>query len=240
MDKITPKQKDVLILTLLIIALVAVNYGWIDDALSNFLNTSEQVHVDRIIDGDTIESNSTSIRLLGINSPERGEYFYEEAGEFLEQEILNQTVYLKYGKERYDKYQRVLAYVFLENININLRLVENGYANYYFPSGKDQYYNQFIEAWENCIDKNINLCKASQHICAQCISINKNNIINNCNFQCNISNWKIKAEGRKTFVFSDEILLGGEEVSFELELTDTGDTIFLRDDAGCLVAWESY
>jgi len=161
-----PKQKDVLVLALLIIALVVINYGWLDDALSNFLNTSEQVHVDRIIDGDTIESNSTSIRLLGINSPERGEYFYEEAKEFLEQEILNKTVNLKYGKERYDKYQRVLAYVFLDNQNINLLLVENGLANIYFPSGKDQYYNQFFEAWEDCINSQVNLCEPSQHVCA--------------------------------------------------------------------------
>lgn len=236
----TIKQKDVLVLVLLIIVLVAVNYGWLDDSLSNFLNTGEQVHVDRIIDGDTIESNSTSIRLLGINTPERGEYFYEEAKEFLEQEILNKTVNLKYGKERYDKYQRVLAYIFLDNTNINLLLVENGLANIYFPSGKDQYYNQFIEAWEDCINNNVNLCEASQHICAQCISINKNNIINNCNFQCNISNWKIKTEGRDNIIFQKEILESQEEISFELELTETGDTLFLRDTKGRLVVWESY
>lgn len=235
-----PKQKDVLVLALLIIALVIINYGWLDDALSNFLNTSEQVHVDRIIDGDTIESNKTSIRLLGINTPERGEYFYEEAKEFLEQEILNKTVALKYGKERYDKYQRVLAYVFLDNTNINLLLVENGLANIYFPSGKDQYYNQFFEAWEDCINSQVNLCEPSQHVCAQCISINTNSIINNCNFSCDISNWKIKGEGRDVFVFSEEILESGEETSFELELTETGDTIFLRDNEGKLVIWESY
>lgn len=233
------KQKDVLVLVLLIIALVAVNYSWLDDALDNFLNTYEQVHVDRIIDGDTIESNSTSIRLLGINTPERGEYFYEEAKEFLEQEILNKTVALKYGKERYDKYERVLAYIFFNNQNINLLLVEEGYANIYFPSGKDQYYNQFIEAWEDCIDKNVNLCEASQHVCAQCISINKNNIINNCGFSCDIIDWRIKAEGRQNIIFS-EVLESSEELGFELELTPEGDTLFLRDDAGGLVVWESY
>ena len=236
---ITLKQKDVLVLALLIIALVVINYGWLDDALSNFLNTSEQVHVDRIIDGDTIESNSTSIRLLGINSPERGEFYYEEGKEFLENEILNQTVALKYGKERYDKYQRVLAYVFLDNTNINLLLVENGLANIYFPSGKDQYYNQFQNAWEDCINNHVNLCQASVNQCAQCIKIiSKNSIINTCNFQCNLEGWKIKAEGRQNIIFS-EVLESQEETSFELELTETGDTLFLRDDAGKLVIWES-
>ena len=115
-----PKKKDVIILILLILVLFVINYGFLNDAFEKFLNTSEKVHVDRIIDGDTIESNSTSIRLLGINTPERGELYFEEAKEFLEEEILNKTVTLKYGKDRRDKYNRTLAYVFLDNININI------------------------------------------------------------------------------------------------------------------------
>ena len=235
-----PKQKDVLVLALLIIALVIINYSWLDNALNNFLNTYEQVHVDRIIDGDTIESNKTSIRLLGINTPERGELYYEEAKEFLEQEIFNKTVNLKYGKERYDKYQRVLAYIFLNNTNINLKIVENGFANIYFPSGKDQYYNQFASAWEECIENNVNLCQASINQCAQCIEItSKDTIINTCSFSCDITGWKIKGEGRQDFIFEESLGIG-EETDFEINLTDTGDTLFLRDDEGRLVVWESY
>ena len=157
----------------------------------------------------------------------------------MENEIFNKTVNLKYGKERYDKYQRVLAYIFLDNTNINLKIVENGLANIYFPSGKDQHYQEFQNAWEDCIDNQVNLCEPSQHVCAQCISINKNNIINNCNFQCNITNWRIKGEGRENIIFS-EVLESQEETSFELELTETGDTLFLRDDIGKLVVWEDY
>jgi len=236
---ITSKQKDVLVLALLIIALVIINYGWLDNALNNFLNTYEQVHVDRIIDGDTIESNKTSIRLLGINTPERGEFYYEEAKEFLEQEIFNKTVGLKYGKERYDKYQRVLAYVFLDNTNINLKLIENGLANIYFPSGKDQYYQEFQNAWEDCIEKNVNLCEASVDICAECVNIDNSSgfIVNNCDFECNIINWEIKGEGREKFIFN-ETLSSGQEAGFELDLTETGDTVFLRDGEGRLVAWK--
>ncbi len=235
----TPKQKDIGILALLIIVLVAVNYGWINNALSNFLNIYEPVHVDRIIDGDTIESNKTSIRLLGINAPERGEYFYEEAKEFLEELILNQTVYLKYGKEKYDKYGRTLAYIYINRENINLKLIENGYANYYFPSGKDQYYKEFKNAWDVCIKNQINLCEPSTHICSQCIEIkNSDTIINNCNFSCDINEWKIKTEGRNKFVFN-KTLQPDEEAGFELELADFGKSLFLRDDEERLVEWQS-
>jgi len=259
----TPKQKDVLVLVLLIIALVTINYGWLDNALNNFLNTYEQIHVDRIIDGDTIESNSTSIRLLGINARERGELYYEEAKEFLENEILNKTVGLEYGKEHYDKYHRVLAYVFLDNRNINLKIIENGYANIYFPSGKDRYYNQFKQAWEDCIDKNINLCEKSVDKCADCIELKEFGIkeqkvvlFNNCGFSCDLTAWELKGEGRKKFVFGNYILDGnnnveiivGEGVNSRNQLywpgedyvwTASGDTIFLRDKEGKLVVWES-
>lgn len=234
------KRKEVIVLILLIIAIFSINYPSLNNLLENFLNIGGEVHVDRIIDGDTIESNSTSIRLLGINSPERGEFYYNEAKEFLEEEILNKTVGLKYGKERYDKYDRILAYVFLDNTNINVKIIENGFANYYFPSGKDKYSNALVSAWESCIENQINLCEPSQHFCSECISINPDNITNTCGFDCNISGWQIKGEGRKDFIFSDEILSSGEEISFELELTETGDTLFLRDSERKLVIWEEY
>lgn len=260
----TSKQKDVLVLALLIIALVIINYGWLDNAVNNFLHTYEQVHVDRIIDGDTIESNKTSIRLLGINTPERGELYYEEAKEFLENLVLNKTVNLKYGKERYDKYQRVLAYIFLDNTNINLKIIENGLANIYFPSGKDQHYNEFKNAWEDCIDKNVNLCEKSVDKCADCIGLEEFSdkeqkvvLANNCGFSCDLTAWEIKNEGRKKFVFNNYILesnnnieiIVGEGVDSRTQLywssedyvwTETGDTIFLRDDEGKLVLWGSY
>ena len=43
-----------------------------------------KARVRRVIDGDTIVAESRSIRLLGINTPERGEEYYLEAKEFLE------------------------------------------------------------------------------------------------------------------------------------------------------------
>ena len=40
--------------------------------------------VTRIIDGDTIEVGNNTVRLLGINSPEKGEIGYNEAKAFLQ------------------------------------------------------------------------------------------------------------------------------------------------------------
>ena len=235
------RKKDIKILIVLLIALLILNYPFLDDKLKSFLNVKEQIHVDRIIDGDTIESNETSIRLLGINTPERGELYYNEAKTFLESKIFNKTVSLEFGKERYDKYNRTLAYVFLDNKNINIKLVENGFANYYFPAGKDRHYPEFVQAWEMCINNNINLCEKSTNSCASCINLKDSKTLKNiCSFECDISGWKIKAEGRNNTIFQGKILGSGEEIPFKLELTETGDTIFLWDDKGKLVVWKSY
>ena len=47
--KITPKQRDVGILVLLIIILIIINYSWLDDKLENFLNVYEQVPLDWVV-----------------------------------------------------------------------------------------------------------------------------------------------------------------------------------------------
>jgi len=263
-ENMNSKYKDSYFLIALIFVLFILNYSFIDRELINFFNSEEEIFVDRIIDGDTIESNHTSIRLLGINAPEKGELYSEEAKEFLGSEILNKTVVLKFNKEREDLYGRTLAYIFLDNQNINLKLVENGLANPYFPSGKDKYYNSFANAWKSCINKDLNLCKKSTDDCSSCIKLNELNakedkivLYNSCDFSCKITNWTIKDEGRKKFVFpefnlnadKEVIILIGDGTNSDSKLywknetyvlTSTGDTIFLRDDAGGLVLWKNY
>ena len=199
-----------------------------------------------------------------MNTPERGELYYSEAKEFLEELVLNKTIRLEFGKEKYDRYNRILAYLSLNGENINLKLVEEGFANFYFPSGKDIHYGKFIEAWNICIENNKNLCEKSKNVCSECIELkefNHNNqeivFYNQCNFSCDLTNWNIKDEGRKNFFFPTLILESKNQVKIivknELDdnknlfwrdenyvWTSTGDTLFLRDPEGKLVLWESY
>lgn len=234
------KKKQIFILIILVVVLIFINYDFLDRQLENFLDESEYVHVTRIIDGDTIEiDNNESIRLLGINTPERKEKYYEEAKEFLENLILNKTIKLEFTNDRYDKYGRVLAYIFLENENINVKIVESGFANYYFYSGRDKYSDDLEEAWNECIDNNRNLCEKSDNICSPCIEVNTNYITNTCSSLCDISGWEIKGEGREKFIFNQTIS-PNEMAGFELDTTDSGGTLFLRDDDGKLVEWGDY
>jgi len=259
-----PKKKETLFLIFLIILLFAINYPFLDRALEKFLIEDRVVFVERVIDGDTIVSGNNSIRLLGINSPERGQEYYEEAKVFLNDLVLNKTVRLEFGREKKDRYGRILAYVFLEGENIDLKLVEEGFANIYFPSGRDIHYKDFKDTWKECIESEKNLCEASEDKCKDCLILSEFNIkeqkviINNqCSFSCDLTNWNIKDEGRKIFVFPEFILeknrdveirvgdgINTEKILFwereDYVWTESGDTLFLRDKEGKLVLWESY
>ncbi len=242
MNRLKGKKRQIFILIILLAFLVLINYDFLDTQLENFLSESEYAHVARIIDGDTIEieNNETSynVRLLGINTPERGEFYYKEATEFLKGLILNKTIKLEFTSDRYDKYGRVLAYIFLENENINVKIVEEGFANYYFYSGRDKYSDALEKAWQSCIDKSVNLCEISVDICGKCIDIgvSKDYIINNCSFSCDISLWEIKGEGREKFAFN-ETLETNEMAGFDLDISNSGGSLFLRDEEGKLVEW---
>lgn len=245
------KRNEKLLLLFLIILLIAVNYSRIDGFFIKTFNEREPVRAERVIDGDTIVINGTSARLLGINTPEKGEYLYAEAKKFLESMAMNKTIYIeRHGK---DLYKRDLAYIYDNSVNINLEIVKNGYANYYFPEGKGAYYADFANAWNKCIEKNINLCEKSNDECSECIIVeefgyNKNLVLRNiCSYDCNLENWKIKDEGRKTFIFGKFVLKPNSETEITNEdfgkdyvWTKTGDSVFLRDDKGKLVLWESY
>ena len=232
------KKRLYVLMAFSVFLLLIINYSFLDKKLEQFLADYKYAEVARVIDGDTIEiENGESVRLLGINSPERGELYYDEAKDFLVNLILNKTVKLEFVGDRTDKYRRTLAYVFLDNLNVNAEAVKNGYANYYFYSRKDKYSTNLINAWKDCINNEINLCELSKQVCAKCISINSKSIINNCRFDCDIGNWEMKVEGRDKFIFQKQILRPGEKADFDLDLTDSGGSLFLRDDEGRLVVW---
>jgi micrococcal nuclease len=260
------KKNQIPLLIFLIIALIALNYNFLNSKVEGFLigNDFEHAEVTRIVDGDTIKINGNeTIRFLGINTPEKGELYYKEAKEFLEKLILNKTIKIERGKEDRDMYERLLRYVFLENKNVNLELIENGLANLYIYD-TDKYTQSLKNAWMNCVKENKNLCEKSKDKCADCIKLKELDVknqqvifYNKCSFSCDLTSWTIKDEGRKKFVFKTFILKSNKEVEIKVgEGTDTenvlfwegkdyvwtssGDTLFLRDDEGKLVLWESY
>ncbi len=258
------KRKDIMLLVFLILVLFLINYRFLDKAIENLLSDYETAVVGRVIDGDTIVIDSgESVRLLGINAPERGEYYFDEATKFLEDMVLNKTIRLEYSGTKYDKYRRLLAYLYIGKENVNTELVENGFANVYILNDRK---NEGIlrNAWKECVEKNIGICEKSIDKCANCIELKRldytnQEIIfyNRCSFSCDISDWEIRDEGRKKYVFQDSQIESSRQISIivgngtdtdstlywkdeDYVWTSAGDTLFLRDEKGKLILWENY
>ena len=121
----------------------------------------EEGFVTKVIDGDTIVINGESVRLLSMDTAERGEPCYSEAKKRLETLVLNKEVLLeKEGRDR-DQYKRLLRHVFIQQngtiIHVNLLLVQEGLATARFY--EDEKYRKEILAAEKHARENSIGCK---------------------------------------------------------------------------------
>lgn len=88
----------------------------------------------RVIDGDTIKLDGVgSVRYIGIDAPERDEPYYGEARRYNEELLAKGAIRLKYGRARFDRYGRTLAYVYVRDdagrtFFVNEELVRAGWA----------------------------------------------------------------------------------------------------------------
>ncbi|MDF2534358.1 MAG: putative nuclease precursor [Bacillales bacterium] len=93
--------------------------------------------VTRVIDGDTIETDlngvKTQFRLLLVDTPETKkpgtpiQPFGPEASEFIKKLLLNKEVGLEI-QSGLDKYNRGLAYVYIDGKSVQEQLILNGFA----------------------------------------------------------------------------------------------------------------
>ncbi len=99
--------------------------------LTNFVCFGTITKVTRIIDGDTFETETgEKVRMIGINAPEISDFFGQEAKQYLSDLIENKTVDLQddlISKDQ-DRYQRLLRYVILDGIDVNRKMISDGFA----------------------------------------------------------------------------------------------------------------
>lgn len=118
-----------------------------------------EVLVTKVIDGDTvIIEGGYTVRLLGIDTDERGYPCYESAKEKLESLVLNRKVKLEKENEEVDQYGRCLGYLFLGNTNLNLKMVQDGEAICRFLAPNTKYQKE-CQAMEKSAMKERKGCK---------------------------------------------------------------------------------
>ncbi len=96
------------------------------------------VEVDRVVDGDTAkvfyEGRSEYVRYIGIDTPESVkpdspvECFGEQAAALNADLIAGGEVRLEFGPELRDRFDRLLAYVYVSNLMVNAEMLRLGAA----------------------------------------------------------------------------------------------------------------
>jgi len=108
--------------------------------LTEDLFPEEEFPVKEVLDGDTIElSNGKIVRYLGIDTPElrwrkgdawvyHPQLFAQEAKELNSLLVQGKKVKLEYDVEKRDKFNRLLAYVYVNGLMVNGEILRQGYA----------------------------------------------------------------------------------------------------------------
>ena len=126
------------------------------------IKTEERI-VTKIIDGDTvIVSGGENVRLLGIDCDERGRECYTIAKNRIDELLLGKEVILESGKEDKDQYKRLLRYIFLNEENINVKMVREGYCIARFEGEDNTKYRKEIQEAEQFAIQNKIGCKWSK------------------------------------------------------------------------------
>lgn len=107
----------------------------------------EDATVATVVDGDTIElTDGRRVRYIGINTPERGQPYYDEASEANRQLIGGQPVQLEFDQDTFDQYGRTLAYIWANGALVNREIIARGYANTFTVPPNVKYNDAFLEA----------------------------------------------------------------------------------------------
>jgi len=136
--------------------------------------------VSRVIDGDTIVlSDGRKVRLIGVDTPE---VYYSEkllkdskksgqdiktiqslgkkASAFTKDLCLGKKARLEYDVDRYDRYKRTLAYVYLEDGTfVNAKIVQEGFAQVMTVVPNVKYADLFLKLQNEAREANKGLWK---------------------------------------------------------------------------------
>lgn len=238
-------KKASFILASMITLIVAGNYIFFADQGT----VRERVEIIRVLDGDTVElSDGRKIRLLNINTPEKG-FSYSELGKGYLLDFKD----VELETEGLDRYARTLGRLYYNDVYLNLEIVRQGYAHSYLVSDGEE---RIFDIAEDYARKNeLNIWERSEFYGCLNLEINKYDeyllVEDSCGV--NLIGWSVKDESTKSYEFgkdlgksfklhsgkgsddSENVYWGRENI-----WNDDHDEVFVRDPNGLLAYYKSY
>lgn len=225
------------------------------------INSTRSAKVSRVLDGDTIEiEGGERVRYLGINAPESGQPFSTEATRENERLVAGRVVNLEFDVQTQDRYQRLLAYVWVGNKLVNEEIVRNGYAVSETIQPNVKYQDLILEAQqearEHCRGLWAGLCyQDSKSSCIKIVNINadapgndnynKNGewieIKNTCLQAISMKGWLLKdSSASNKYEFKDFTLEGSRSVILYSGCgTNTQDKLYWQCPEGKYAVWNN-
>lgn len=185
------------------------------------IDTEGLVLITRVIDGDTVElENDDRVRLLGIDTPEKGQLLFSEASERLRELVEGKSVLLESDQTDRDKYDRLLRTVILNRQNINILMVKEGYASVLIIEPDHKYESELQAAQNYAQENNLGIWQYESIENGFCIGIswfqynaagNDNENLNGeyiefrnkCTYPLEMTDWKLSDATEKEYVFND-------------------------------------
>jgi micrococcal nuclease len=199
-------------------------------------SSKEKVFVIRVIDGDTLEiENKQKVRLLGINTPERNEPYYEEAKDFLKQ-LENKTVEIE--SSEVDRYGRLLAHVTFQGNLINKEILANGLGSLYYYD-KDKDYQALKNAEGNARSKKLGIWTPSKN--ANCISLieldhyDKGDETELLVLENSCETIEVTIKDDATHIYHETLKNGQFEMITQNIWNDNGDSLYIYDNSGMIL-----
>ena len=227
---------------------------------------TETFIVARAVDGDTcILDNGERVRYYGINAPEKGDPQCNEGIQANNNLVTGKKVRLEPQDPLRDEDGRLLAYVFIDGIFVNEKLLRLGCAHIQRPLAA-KYRDRLLRAqqtareeglgiWAKAAEQGVVITEAHadaegndwDNLCDEYIVIE-----NIEDISIDLTGWVVYDEAHRRYLFPNFILKGRATVSLRTCLgkntqselfwgsrspiwNNNGDTIFIRDSQGQLV-----
>lgn len=145
-------------------------------SLIGFVNANDRISVSlyKCVDGDTawftVNNKNIKVRFLAINTPEstnKIEKFGKEASEYTCNKLKNsKKIELEYddNSDKTDKYNRDLAWIFVDNDLLQRKLIEKGYAEVKYLYGDYKYTNKLLESEIIAKNRKLNIWNRAEYL----------------------------------------------------------------------------
>ncbi len=168
-------MKNISLLPLLIILLFGCSNSIAranEPRAERFVQEKTYYEIYKFVDGDTFwitdgKGRKEKIRFIGIDAPEprsvgkkKKQPYGEEASAFVKKYLKGKKVRLEFDVQKYDRYQRTLAYIWLEDGTLlNDYIVRNGYAVVSTFPPNVKYQQRFLKSERYAREKKLGMWK---------------------------------------------------------------------------------